>query len=277
MTSKTIIHHFYYAAKFSSFSKAASFLKVSQPSVSKEIEQLEKEIGAKLFVRGNRGVKLTELGSSLYQNAEAVVMATNTFYSALTRVNNKEVIKIATQPRLYEKYLAPKLTHEFIEEHFIQIHTGELATVKGWMDTGAVDLVITEGIFDNHPIFDYIVEIDNLKFFWAKKAGIEMAKPVPTFAHSAVWDHWHDLSKCLYNNPDYKKIMVIDTPDFSSRLIERGMGIGLLPEQMILNNPNIEKCQGPSTGNIDGPIAIYIKSERKADLLSAGITERILE
>ncbi len=219
---------------------------------------------------------MTQAGSEVYQKAEAVILSISELNSALLQVNRKSVIKIATQPRLYEKYLSAKLTPEFIEEFFIQINTGELATIKGWMDSGDVDLVITEGIFHNHPIFEHVVELDNLKFFWAKKIGVEFTAPIPTFVHSDVWNHWHDLSECMYNNPDFKKAMVIDTPDFSCKLIERGMGIGLLPEQIILHNGMLEKCDGPTQGEIDGPIAIYANQERKLELQEIGLIDKIM-
>ena len=276
MINNTVVHHFYYSAKFSSFSKAAGFLKTTQPSISSSIIALEKKIGTKLFERQSHGVRLTQTGIELYQKAEAIIKSTNEFNLVLSQVNRTSVIKIATQPRLYEKYLSAKLTPEFIEEFFIQINTGELATIKGWMDSGEVDVVITEGIFHNHPIFDYVEELDNLKFFWAKKRGIEFSSPIPTFVHSDVWNHWHDLSTCMYNNPDYKQVMVIDTPDFACKLIERGMGIGLLPEQIIMNNGTLEKCVGPTAGNIDGPVAIYVNQKRKIELWENGLIDNII-
>ncbi len=276
MINNTVIHHFYYSAKFSSFSKAASFLKTTQPSISSSIISLEKKIGTKLFDRQSHGVRLTKVGSEIYQKAELVIMSINELNSAMLQIDRKSVIKIATQPRLYEKYLSAKLTPDFIEEFFIQINTGELATIQSWMDSGEVDLVITEGIFDNHPIFEHVVELDNLKFFWAKKVGLDFAAPIPTFVHSDVWNHWHDLSTCMYNNPNYKKVMVIDTPDFACKLIERGMGIGLLPEQIIMNNGTLEKCVGPTAGNIDGPVAIYVNQERKIELWESGLIDKIL-
>lgn len=276
MINSTAVYYFYYSAKFSSFSKAAVFLKTTQPNVSANIISFEKKTGAKLFERGSHGVRLTERGQELYPLAEALVLSANALNQSLASAGKQQAIKIATQPRLYEKYLSSKLTPEFITDYFIQINTGELATIKNWMDSGEVDIVITEGIFNEHPIFESFCELDNLKFFWAKKVGIDFNRPIPTFVHSEIWDHWHDLSICMYNNQDYKTAMVIDTPDFSCKLIERGMGIGLLPEQIILNNENIEKCVGPTAGNIDGPIAIYVNRERIAELKQIGLMEKIL-
>ncbi len=57
---------FYYAAKLGSLTMAAEALAISQPAVSQSLKQLESIIGAKLFVRAAKGVKLTAEGALLY-------------------------------------------------------------------------------------------------------------------------------------------------------------------------------------------------------------------
>lgn len=59
-----------------SISKAANNLFISQPNLSMQIVQLEKELGRVLFIRGNRGVTLTKDGLEVYHHAKQVV---NTF------------------------------------------------------------------------------------------------------------------------------------------------------------------------------------------------------
>ena len=53
------------AAEFGSFSRAASFFNIPQSNVSRQISQLETELGARLFNRNGRGVSLTEVGQRL--------------------------------------------------------------------------------------------------------------------------------------------------------------------------------------------------------------------
>jgi LysR family transcriptional regulator, cyn operon transcriptional activator len=57
---------FYHVARCGSISEAARQLFASQPAVSQSIRQLEDHLGAKLFVRGSRGVSLTAEGAVLY-------------------------------------------------------------------------------------------------------------------------------------------------------------------------------------------------------------------
>ena len=57
---------FYYAASYGSITKAAVALSVSQPAVSQAIRQMEESLGAKLFIRASRGIRLTAEGEQLF-------------------------------------------------------------------------------------------------------------------------------------------------------------------------------------------------------------------
>lgn len=56
-----------------SFSRAARELALTQPSVSNQVAQLEREIGARLLDRGPGGLRLTREGEILLQHADAIV------------------------------------------------------------------------------------------------------------------------------------------------------------------------------------------------------------
>lgn len=59
---------FYYVARYKSFSKAAKALFSNQPNVTHFMNNLENQLGCKLFIRSNRGVTLTTEGQKLYQH-----------------------------------------------------------------------------------------------------------------------------------------------------------------------------------------------------------------
>ena len=74
------IEYFLTLAKHLNFTKAARYLYVSQPAISRQIAALEAELGLQLFDRAYRDLKLTEGGKILY---EALSKAAFIFKSAL--------------------------------------------------------------------------------------------------------------------------------------------------------------------------------------------------
>lgn len=68
-----VLRYFLAVAKEGTISGAADFLHVSQPSLSRQLMNLEKELGRTLFLRGSRRIALTEEGMLLRRRAEEIV------------------------------------------------------------------------------------------------------------------------------------------------------------------------------------------------------------
>jgi LysR family transcriptional regulator, benzoate and cis,cis-muconate-responsive activator of ben and cat genes len=56
-----------------SFHAAAQRLHISQPSITRQVQQLEDTLGVKLFIRKPRGIELTQAGSVFYRDARTVL------------------------------------------------------------------------------------------------------------------------------------------------------------------------------------------------------------
>lgn len=67
------LRYFLAVAQEENMTRAARKLHVTQPTLSKQIQALEEELGAKLFLRGRLSMKLTETGRLLRDRAEALV------------------------------------------------------------------------------------------------------------------------------------------------------------------------------------------------------------
>lgn len=67
------LRYFLAVAQELNITKAAEYLYISQPSLSKQMQNLEKEVGKPLFVRSNRRITLTETGMLLKKRAEEIL------------------------------------------------------------------------------------------------------------------------------------------------------------------------------------------------------------
>ena len=68
-----IMQYYLAVVREGTISAAAEFLHVAQPSLSRQMKELEEELGVSLFVRGNRRITLTEEGVVLRRRAEEIV------------------------------------------------------------------------------------------------------------------------------------------------------------------------------------------------------------
>ena len=87
-------------AESGSFNKAAEKLYISPSAVIKQINLLEESLNLQLFVRTHRGLKLTEAGKSLCQDAKYIIQYCK---DSVTRARNamqqtEQVIRIGTSP-----------------------------------------------------------------------------------------------------------------------------------------------------------------------------------
>lgn len=79
-----VLQYFLAIAREQSISGAAEFLHISQPTLSRQIKDMEDELGKQLFIRGNRKIELTEEGMLLRRRAEEIIN--------LTKKTEKEIM-----------------------------------------------------------------------------------------------------------------------------------------------------------------------------------------
>ena len=73
----TLTKIFWTIAEEGTISQAAEVLHLTQPTLSRQLKELEEELGTELFVRENRKMILTEAGYFLKSRAEEILDLTN--------------------------------------------------------------------------------------------------------------------------------------------------------------------------------------------------------
>ncbi len=68
-----VLQYFLAVAREQSISGAAEYLHLSQPTLSRQLKDLENALGKQLFIRGNRKITLTDEGMTLRKRAEEIM------------------------------------------------------------------------------------------------------------------------------------------------------------------------------------------------------------
>lgn len=80
---------FYYVGEFKNVTKAANFLCVSQPAITKNIRNLEEALGKKLINKTTKGIELTEDGKILYNEIKEPIEKLNTTLATFRKRSNE--------------------------------------------------------------------------------------------------------------------------------------------------------------------------------------------
>jgi DNA-binding transcriptional LysR family regulator len=111
------------------FGEAARLLHLSQPALSKQIRQLEVEIGAPLFERGRHGARLTEVGSLFAEEARRLLRQADAALEQGRRAARGEVGRLAIGFGFSTVTLVPRVISKFRLRHpGVEIELRDMST-----------------------------------------------------------------------------------------------------------------------------------------------------
>jgi DNA-binding transcriptional LysR family regulator len=153
------LHHLRYfvaVAEEGHLSRAAARLRISQPSLSAQIQYLEREVGVLLVRRHARGVTLTPSGEAFLEQARVALAAAATAIEAARRADDARAgilragFIVGTQIEITSRILSrfqeshPEVTVELIEHSFADPSAG--------LSSGEVDLAFVVRPFQHHGL-----------------------------------------------------------------------------------------------------------------------------
>jgi len=141
------LFYFFHVARLGSFSAAETFLDIAQSAMSRQIQQLESDIGVQLLERTGRGVELTEFGDILYKQADVIL---EQMASALTQIHAARrrpagEISVGGSSVVMAHYM-PEIIERFSRQYpevritALQAATGDVyeRVIQGQLDVGVV-------------------------------------------------------------------------------------------------------------------------------------------
>lgn len=248
-----LLRTFQVAARHLNFHQTAETLYLSQPTVSKHIQQLEDELGCDLFERWGRTLRLTPAGerfqiyaSRLLEQADAALQEFNAWQEG-----REQHLKVAASPMVARSVL-PWILRNYRARvpgvnTVISILLSEdipPAVANGDAEVGlsriepADPRLKGEVLYQDPVVFvapppDYSDDTHNSSALpGAYNWNIAIQRyPLITHNHPGYWD---DLLLSVRQETPRIYTMVVTQVDITKRLIEEGLGVSFLPRSAVL-------------------------------------------
>jgi len=219
-----------------SITAAARKIKISQPSVSKQLRFLERECGLKLYVKSGRGIKITEDGHLLQIAAKPILKQMQDLRgSFLTRVADARAtaLRVGSTPSPGAFFL-PSVLKSFVELHprvHPTLRTGYPEVVEKMVLDGDVDIAVTT-ILPDHPQIvaepinsEDIVAVISAKHQLANKRRLNKAEVMKVpFVMMTAGRIVEELKKI---DVQLNVVMWCESIALKTAAVQAGLGIGL--------------------------------------------------
>ena len=255
---------------------AASFkLHVTQPTLSKQIKELEEELGQKLFIRGNYNIHLTPEGEILYKRAldilEMVDLTTSEF-AAMNEFNGGNVyIGCAESEGMTLFAKAAKQLYEEQKNIHFHLYSGNAENVCERLDKGLLDFAV---VVQNVDLSKYLYL--NLPFqdTW----GLIMRKDSPLVSKVKIpmedliglplivsrQGTTNEMPEWLQKN--YDRLNIVATYDLifnASILVREGLGYALGFDKLVNTGAESALCFRPIEPLFTSPMRLIWRKEQR--------------
>ena len=230
---------FYYVAKYNNFTKAANALGNSQPNITRAINCLESAAQCKLFVRTNRGVRLTPEGEKLYTKVAAAITLFQEAEDEMT-----QSVEIGASETALSIYLLEKLKQFHIAYPGIRLKIYNHSTPQAIQSvkSGEIDFaVVTTPTRTTEPLKEVILQsfrevlVGGSTFTALGSQEISLAdiQNYPFIClgkETMTYQFYYNLF--LKHGLDLKADTEVATTDQILPLVKYELGLAFLPEPM---------------------------------------------
>lgn len=253
-----VLQYFLAVAGEQSILGAAQALHLSQPTLSRQLKDLEIELGKQLFIRGNRKITLTEDGLLLKKRAEEIlglvkkteseIMLSETTLAGDVYIGAGETDAVRLIART-----AAKLQAEYPLLHY-HIFSGDSQDVLERLDKGLLDFGI---VFDPTDLSSY----NHIRIPKKDRWGVLMRQDSPladkdTIQAEDLWDKPLILSRqqtegselSLWLRKDFAELNIVATYNLlfnGSLMVGEGLGYALCLDSIINTSGNSNLCFKP--------------------------------
>lgn len=271
-----VLRYFLAVAREESITAAANFLHLTQPTLSRQIHDLEEEIGQKLLVRKSHRVVLTPEGMLLRKRAEEILtMVDKTeseFRSMETTVSGDVYIGSGeTQAIRKIAKIIRQLQQDYPEIHY-HMHSGNAPDITDRLDNGLLDFGILIQPAD-------ITKYDSLNLPAKDVWGVVMRKDSPLAvkecickedlrtvpllcSRQAVLSQRHGNAFAAWFGADFDKLNIVSTYNLiynAAVMVEEGVGYAVTLDNLANTSAASDLCFRPLSPRLESGLNVVWK------------------
>lgn len=271
-----VLRYFLAVAREESITAAANFLHLTQPTLSRQIHDLEEELGQQLLVRKSHRVVLTPEGMLLRKRAEEILtMVDKTeseFRSMETTVSGDVYIGSGeTQAIRKIAKIIRQLQKDYPEIHY-HMHSGNAPDITDRLDNGLLDFGILIQPAD-------ITKYDSLNLPAKDVWGVVMRKDSPLAAkecickedlrtlpllcsRQAVLSHRHGNAFAAWFGADFDKLNIVSTYNLiynAAVMVEEGVGYAVTLDNLANTSAASDLCFRPLSPRLESGLNVVWK------------------
>lgn len=246
------LRYFEAVARHSHVTRAAAELHIAQPALSKQISQLEHELGLPLFDRVGRNVRLTEAGEALLPHARAVMAQVEAARAEVAeRIGLRKGRASIGAPPTVGSQLLPQLLAGF-NQHYpgieLRLHEAGVQTLLELLETGLTDVaVVTLPVEDAHLTVAPLFREEMVVVVWPSHPLAQHKTVRFTELADAPWvlspDNYElreaTLHACAQAGFKPRVVLAGGETETLLRFVAAGLGIALVPRLAVQTQHNL--------------------------------------
>ncbi len=267
-----VLQYFLAVAREESVSGAAEFLHLSQPTLSRQLKDLEEELGKQLFIRGNRKITLTEEGMLLRKRAEEITELVKKAEDEIAASDDMLAgdITIGAAETDGNRFLI-KAINTLQEQHplvHFSIVSGDKVMITEAIDRGSLDFGL---IFGNVDVTKY----DSIPVPYKDTWGVLMRRDAPLAGKEMITaedliDQPLIISRQAFQNIEFKSFFHCDQERLNivatynlvfngSLMADEGMGYVLCFDKLVNVSGSSNLCFRPLEPRMEAGMHIIWK------------------
>lgn len=283
-----VLQYFLAVAREQSVSGAAEYLHLSQPTLSRQLKDLEEELGKQLFIRGNRKITLTDEGMTLRKRAEEIMdlvkkTKDEIMFSDETITGNVYIGAGETEAVRILARAAHQLQKDFPQIH-IHISSGDTTDVTERLNKGLIDFGV---LFDPTDLSEY----NHMRIPTKDEWGVLMRRDSPLAEKEFItpedlWEKPLIISRqqkegsalSIWLKQDFSKLNIVATYSLlynGSLMVEEGIGYALCLNHIVNPTGESSLCFRPLSPKLDMGLNVVWKKYQLLNKASEKFLERL--